>query len=387
MNKLINELKTNHSLFKQWRHKLHQHPELSFCEHQTAKMVAEQLKTFNVDEVHTGIGGTGVVGILRQGLGPSIGLRADMDALPIEEATGHGYRSANAGVMHACGHDGHVTILLATANYLAQTRAFNGTIVLVFQPAEELIEGASAMLNDGLLERFPMDSIYTLHSWPGASVNHMFVNQGPVMACVNNFDITIKASGGHAAMPHLSSDPIVAGSEMIMALQTLVSRRAAPQQSLVISCCVFNGGTVRNVIPRQVQIQGTARYSDNQIGDWLAKAMHDVIEGIARAHDVTAEFNFVRQCPPTVNSPEEAALAKSVIKELLGPIETDKPISMGSDDFCFYLEEIPGAYVYLGNGIDSNSLHHPEYNFNDDALLTGAAFYIRLVQKNSQWLG
>lgn len=382
MKKLHNQLEKNHNLFKHWRHTLHQCPELSFEEHKTSQFVIKTLKEIGVDEIHTGIGGTGVVGILKNGPGPSIGLRADMDALPINEAGGHGYRSINPGVMHACGHDGHVAMLLGAAKYLTETREFRGTVVLIFQPGEETIAGAPAMIRDGLLERFPIDSIFTLHSWPGASVHQMFVNEGAVMACVNNFDIHIKSKGGHAAMPHLSSDPILAGSEIILALQKLVSRRVDPQHALVLSCCVFDGGTIRNVIPRHVTIKGTARYIDSQIGEWLPKAMHDIIEGIARGNEVTTDFNFVKQCPPTINSNYEAKLANSVITELLDVTDTSKPVSMGSDDFCFYLEEVPGAYVYLGNGKKSNSLHHPEYDFNDDALLIGIAFYIRLVQKN-----
>ena len=382
MSNLIPEILQNQNLLKQWRHKLHHQPELSFEEHQTAQFVAQLLREFKCDEVYEGIGETGVVGILRNGEGPSIGLRADMDALPIHEIGSHNYRSCHDGVMHACGHDGHTIMLLGAAQYLAKTRNFKGTVVLIFQPGEELIKGASAMLNDDLLYRFPFESVYTLHSWPGASVNEMFVNEGPVMACVNNFDITIKAGGGHAAMPHLSSDPILAGADMVLALQSLVSRRNDPQKALVISCSVFHGGTVRNVIPNEVTIRGTARYIDNDIGHWLPRRMHDVVEGIARAHSVTAKLDLIQQCPPTVNTPEESLLVKSVINELLGPIETNKPVSMGSDDFCFYLEEVPGAYIYIGNGNESKSLHHPEYDFNDNALAVGASFYVRLVQKN-----
>jgi amidohydrolase len=386
MNKIIPEIKENYQTLRKWRHKIHLNPELSFEEHSTAKFVAELLKSFGCDEVIEGIAGTGVVGILKNGEGPSIGLRADMDALPIDELGTHNYRSKNDGVMHACGHDGHTVMLLGAVQHMAKHRDFSGTIVFIFQPAEEKILGAPAMINDGLMHRFPFDSIYTLHSWPGAPVNSMFVNEGAVMACVNNFDITIKAGGGHAAMPHLSADPIVAGAQIIMALQTLVSRRNDPQEALVISNSVFHGGTVRNVIPSSVTIQGTARYITPEIGQWLPKRMRDIVEGIARVHDVTTDFEFIRQCPPTINSSKEARLAKNVIDELLG---TDtqahkKKVSMGSDDFCFYLEEVPGAYVYIGNGIESKSLHHPEYDFNDEALLIGASFYVRLIQKNCQ---
>jgi amidohydrolase len=384
MSSLIQKIKENYNELRHWRHKIHQHPELSFEEKLTSQMVGKLLLEFNLDEVHENIGGTGVVGVLRNGEGPSIGLRADMDALPINEATGHNYTSRNPGVMHACGHDGHTVMLLAAAQYLAKTREFTGTIVFIFQPGEEDLRGAPAMINEGLLQRFPIESIYTLHSWPGAPIDHMYVTEGAVMACVNKFDITIKAGGGHAAMPHLTSDPIVAGASIVSGLQTLVSRKNDPQEALVISCSVFQGGTVRNVIPDKVVIQGTVRFINPDIGNWLPSRMRDIIEGVARAHDVTTDFDFVKQCPPTFNTPKEAQLADEVINELLGAQNgaLKKPISMGSDDFCFYLEEVPGAYVYIGNGIESKSLHHPEYDFNDDALPVGAAFYVRLIQKN-----
>lgn len=385
MRGLIKDIEDNIYKLKQWRHDIHQHPELSFDEHRTSKKIAEYLTQIGVDEVHTGIGKTGVVGILRNGAGPSIGLRADMDALPIQETAPHNYSSINKNIMHACGHDGHVVMLLGAAQYLAKTRHFNGTVVLIFQPAEELIEGAPAMLKDGLLEKFPFESVYTLHSWPGAATDQMFVNIGPVMACVNNFEINIKCSGGHAAMPHLSADPIVAGCYMVTNLQTLVSRRIAPSEQLVLSCTVFNGGNVYNIIPNEVKIKGTVRFVSSEIRDCLPEKMNQIIEGVARAHDVQVDFHYKTQCPPTYNTEKESLLAKAVIKDLLGEKNTkSKSISMGSDDFCFYLDEVPGAYIYIGNGEDSASLHHSAYDFNDDALAVGASFYAKLVEKNSE---
>ncbi len=385
MTNLIKDIEENIHQLKKLRHDLHQHPELSFDEHRTSKKIAEYLKIIGVDEIHTGIGKTGVVGILKNGSGPRIGLRADMDALPIHETALHTYSSTNKNVMHACGHDGHVVMLLGAAKYLASSRNFKGTVVLIFQPAEELIEGAPAMLKDGLLDRFPFDSVYTLHSWPGASVNQMFVNVGPVMASVNNFEIHLKCSGGHAAMPQLSPDPIVAGCAMITSLQTLVSRRIAPSSPVVISCTVFNGGNVYNVIPNEVIIKGTARFIQSELREWLPDKMNQIIEGIARAHDVQAEFHYHPQCPPTYNTEKESLLANSVMKQLLGENNAkSKSVSMGSDDFCFYLDEVPGAYIFIGNGTGSACLHHSAYDFNDDALAVGASFYARLVEANGR---
>lgn len=384
MSQTIEQIKEDLQQLKKWRHDFHQHPELSFKESRTAKKIVEYLRQMGIDEVHEGIGKTGIVAVIRNGDGPSIAFRADMDALPVTETAPHNYTSENDGVMHACGHDGHVVMLLGAAKYLIEHRPFKGSVVLIFQPAEETIAGAPAMLKDGLLQRFPFESIYTLHSWPGASVNSMFVNSGPVMASVNNFDIKIKTSGGHAAMPQLTGDPIVAGSEMVLALQTLVSRKADPQDALVISFTVMHGGSVYNVIPNEVLIKGTARYHSANVHQWLPNKMRQMIDGIARIHDVSASFDFIPLCPITTNTKREAELAQSVISELLGDNlkGKEKPISMGSDDFCFYLEEVPGAYVYIGNGEDSASLHHSKYDFNDDALAVGAAFYVEMVKKN-----
>lgn len=385
MAELIKEIKDDYQQLRQWRHDFHQHPELSFKENRTAKKIAQYLREMEVDEVHENVGKTGVVGIIRNGEGPGIGLRADMDALPIIEGGNHHYASKNAGVMHACGHDGHVVMLLAAAKYLAKSRNFKGSVVLIFQPAEELIEGAPAMLNDGLLQRFPFQSVYTLHSWPGAETNEMFVNVGPVMAAVNNFDIHIKGSGGHAAMPQLSPDPIVAGSDIITSLQTIVSRRKDPKEAVVLSCTTFNSGSVYNVIPNYANIKGTVRFVDPKMKDWLPEKMKHIIDGVATVHDVSCEFDYQQLCPATYNTQSEALLARDVIHKMLGKQTGNaKAISMGSDDFCFYLDEVPGAYVFIGNGTGSESLHHAAYDFNDDALLVGASFYVNLVEANGE---
>lgn len=383
MTTILEELKPHYQTLRQWRHDFHKHPELSFKEQLTAKKIVEYLTVIGVDEIHTEIGKTGVVGIIRNGEGPGIGLRADMDALPITESNPHNYSSSTSGVMHACGHDGHVVMLLGAAKYLAETRRFKGSVVLIFQPAEELIQGAPAMLQDGLLKKFPFQSVYTLHSWPGAKTDEMFVNVGPVMASVNNFDINIHSCGGHAAMPHLSPDPIVAGCDIITTLQTLVSRKTAPKDALVISCSVFNSGNVYNVIPNHAAIKGTVRFIEPEMRNTVPEKMLQIIEGISRAHDVKSDFQYQPLCPPTFNTEKEALLARNVIQQMLGSnTGHSKAISMGSDDFCFYLDEVPGAYIFIGNGVDSASLHHNAYDFNDEALIVGASFYARLVEAN-----
>lgn len=381
MKTIIQAIKNNLQIYKHWRHDFHQHPELSFKEHRTAKKVVDILTDIGVDDITPGVGETGVVGIIRNGEGPSIGLRADMDALPIIETGTHNYISTNDGIMHACGHDGHTVMLLAAAEYLVKHKPFKGTVVLIFQGGEEELIGAPSMLKDGLLKRFPFDSIYTLHSWPGAPTDSMFVNAGPVMASVNNFDIKITSAGGHAAMPHLTPDPIVAGAEIVTSLQSLVSRGSDPQDPLVISCTYFQAGRAYNVIPNQVHIKGTVRFVNTEMKSWLPDRMKNVIEGVAHAHDVTATLDYQNLCPPTLNTEKEALLAKHVITTMLGEHQQgkEKPISMGSDDFCFYLEEVPGAYVYIGNGEHSAGLHHSQYDFNDAALPIGAAFYVNLV--------
>lgn len=386
MKQIIQEIKNNIQTYKQWRHDFHQHPELAFEEHRTAQKIVEHLEAIGVDSITPEVGGTGVVATIENGEGPRIGLRGDFDALPIEETGAHHYISTNEGVMHACGHDGHTVMLLAAADYLVKHRPFKGTVVLVFQGGEESLTGAPAMLKDGLLERFPFDSMYTLHSWPGAPTNAMFVNQGPVMASVNNFDIRIQSPGGHAAMPHLSADPIVAGAEMITSLQTITSRQIDPQDPLVLSCCTFHAGSAYNVIPNEVIIKGTARFLNHDMTAWLPERMNQIISGVARAHDVSATLDFKSICPPTINTQKEALLAKKVIHTMLGDHlkGKEKSISMGSDDFCFYLEEVPGAYIYIGNGEGSQGLHHSQYDFNDEAIPVGAAFYVNLVKLNSE---
>ncbi len=383
MTDVIKEIEAKIQTYKGWRHDFHQHPELSFDENETARKIVHYLKEMGVDEVYQGLAKTGVIAIIRNGEGPGIALRADMDALPIHETTPHQYASCHSGVMHACGHDGHVVMLLAAAEYLCKHRNFQGSVVLIFQPAEEQIAGAALLLHEGLMEKFPFETIYTLHSWPGAPTNTMFVNVGPVMASVNNFKITIQSEGGHAAMPHLTPDPIVAGAEMVTALQSLASRKTDPQEPVVLSCTVFEGGSVYNVIPNQVTIKGTVRFVAPKLSEWIPEKMKQILDGIAHAHEVRVTLDYSPVCPPTYNTNNEALLAKSVIEELLGDSlrGKEKPISMGSDDFCFYLNEVPGAYVYIGNGEESKSLHHSKYDFNDEALPVGAGFYVRIVEE------
>lgn len=383
MKNLIREIENNYHQIKKWRHDFHKHPELSFDEHRSAKKIVSYLKEMGVDEVHEGIGKTGVVGIIRNGEGPSIGLRGEMDALPIHENSPHAYASTAPNVMHACGHDGHVAMLLGAAHYLAKTRRFKGTVVLIFQPAEELVQGAPAMIQDGLLKRFPFESIYTMHSWPGADYDQLYVNIGEVMASVNNFDITIKSNGGHAAMPQLSPDPILAGCALINSLQSIVSRCAAPKDPIVLSCTAINAGNVYNVIPNKLSIKGTVRFFDDEMKQWIPEKMQEVVDGIARIHNVQIHLDYNNLCPPTFNTKKESMLAREVIQEMLGEqAGASKAPSMGSDDFCFYLEEVPGAYIFIGNGKNSAGLHHSAYDFNDDSLIVGASFYAKLVEAN-----
>jgi hippurate hydrolase len=368
----------------EWRHDIHQHPELAYEEARTAARVVELLKGFGVDEVAEGVGKTGVVGVLRNGEGPSIGLRADMDALPILEETGLPYKSRHDGVMHACGHDGHTAMLLGAARYLAETRNFNGTVVLVFQPAEEGFAGARAMIEDGLFERFPVDSIYGVHNMPGIPEGAIALSPGPVMAAADSFSVTVQGKGGHGAMPHLAVDPVVAASAMVTSLQSLVSRDLDPTQTLVISVTKIHGGDAFNVIPDTVELGGTVRYFDAAVGERNRRRMKEVVEGIAAAHGASVTMSYEEGYPPTSNHANEVEFARGVAGEVVGGEAAEQPMVMGSEDFSFFLEEKPGAYAFVGNGEGDGpgciSVHNPKYDFNDAILPVGASFFARLVE-------
>jgi len=368
-----------------WRHDFHAYPELGFEEHRTAARVAELLRSFGV-EVHEGVGGTGVVGILNRGSGTgTIGLRADMDALAITEENTFAHRSTHQGLMHACGHDGHTTMLLGAAKVLADNHDFNGTVVFIFQPAEEHGRGALAMIEDGLFRRFPVDAVYGIHNMPSLATGHFAVRSGPIMACEDNFEITVHGKGGHAALPHLSIDPIVIGSEIVLALQSVVSRTLSPVDNCVLSVTDFAVDATRNVIPEQVTLRGDTRAFTSEVQTQIETTMERLVSGICTAHGASYEFTYSREFAATINSEKEVRAAAEVAKALVGEDRTDgacMPL-MASEDFGFMLQHKPGCYLLLGNGGDGPGgcgLHNPHYDFNDEILTIGTEFWVRLVQ-------
>ncbi|MDQ7989126.1 MAG: M20 aminoacylase family protein [Candidatus Dactylopiibacterium sp.] len=369
-----------------FRRDIHAHPELAYEETRTAALVAEALERCGI-EVHRGIGQTGVVGVLRRGDSTRrIGLRADMDALPIEEANDFSHRSQHAGRMHACGHDGHTTMLLGAAEYLAASGRFDGTVVFIFQPAEEGRGGAAAMLADGLLERFPVDEVYGMHNWPGMRVGRFGVAAGPVMASADRFDITITGHGGHAAMPHLTRDPLVAGAALVNAVQTIVARTLDPLDSGVVSVTRFQAGDAYNVIPHQARLSGTTRALRAEVRAALREGVERLCAGIAAAYGVSIEATFNEGgYPPTVNTAAQAQVCREVAGALVGEenVAWNRPPSMGAEDFSFFLEQRPGCYVWIGNGPGESgcTLHNPRYDFNDDSLVIGASYWVRLAER------
>ncbi len=386
MNPILNSIAARVDELTEWRQDLHRHPEIGYSEHRTAKIVAERLSDFGFDEVETGMGGTGVVGVLhgRDGPGgPAIMLRADMDALPIDEATGLAYASENPGVMHACGHDGHTTMLLGAARQLAETRNFAGTVYFCFQPAEEGGAGAKAMLDDGLFERFRPRAVYGMHNWPGLPVGEFAVKDGPVMAAAGEFTITITGTGSHAARPHEARDPIVAGAQLVTALQTVVSRVVDPLQPAVLSVTRFSGGRAHNVIPDKVELLGTIRTFDEELYARIQGEIERIAGRLAEALRVGVEVTFgANPYPPTVNDAGEADFTESVLRATFGdgPVRRGHEPSMAGEDFAFLAREVPGAYVLIGNG-DSAPLHHPAYDFNDSATPLGVTYWTSLVER------
>jgi amidohydrolase len=366
-----------------WRRHLHAYPELAFEERLTAAFVAERLAEFGI-AVHRGLAGTGVVGTLATGDGPAIALRADLDGLPICEANDFAHRSTHAGTMHACGHDGHTAMLLGAARYLAETRGFRGTVHFIFQPAEENEGGARKMIEEGLFERFPVRSVYGMHNLPGRPVGRMAMRPGPMMAAFDIFEITVTGKGAHAAMPHLGSDPTVAASTIVTALQTVTSRAIDPQDAAVVSVTQFHAGDTWNVIPERAVLRGTTRALRTDVQDSVEAAVHRIAEGIAATHGVGAQVHYERRYPPTINDPAEtdraAAAAVAVAGE--GNVDRDPSPSMGSEDFAFMLREKPGCYVWIGNGADAGgcTLHNPRYDFNDEILPLGASYWATLVE-------
>ncbi|WP_057465118.1 M20 aminoacylase family protein [Pseudovibrio sp. POLY-S9] len=381
----INRLAEMHDEITAWRRDFHEHPEVLYETHRTSAKVAEILKEIGVDEVTTGVGRTGVVGVIKGrngGAGKSIALRADMDALPMAEETGKEYASKNEGAMHACGHDGHTAMLLGTAKYLAETRNFDGTVILVFQPAEEGGAGAKAMMDDGLFTRWNVDEIYGLHNQPGTPIDHFATRSGPLMASTDEFTITVKGVGGHAAYPHNTIDPVVVGSQIVSALQSIASRNVGPLQSIVISVTFFQAGTAYNIIPDTAKLGGTIRTLDQAVRKQAAQRVKQVVEGVCAANGAGVDYDFADGYPSTSNHPDQTKFATQIAAEIAGSADkVDENIdpTMGGEDFAYYLEEKPGAFIFLGNG-ESAGLHHPKYDFNDEAIPYGCSYFIKLVE-------
>ena len=368
----------------EFRRDLHRNPELLYDVERTAAKVADALRAAGVDEVVTGIGRTGVVGVIRGNSdtrGRMIGLRADMDALPITEATGAPWASTKPGLMHACGHDGHTTMLLGAARHLAESRAFDGTVVVIFQPAEEGGAGAKAMIDDGLFERFPVQEVYGLHNLPNLPLGHFAITTGPTMASVDEIKIRVHGIGGHAAFPHQTVDPITVTAALIQAVQTIVSRNIDPLKSAVVSITTINGGDAFNVIPPAITLTGTVRTLDEGVRDLVAKRLQKAVAGIADAFDARAELDYVRSYPVTVNDAAKVEKAVRAAAEVAGAanVQTDLAPTMGGEDFAFMLEAVPGAFIFAGNG-PSAGLHHPEYDFNDELIPFGCSYWTTLVR-------
>lgn len=368
------------------RHDLHAHPELAFAEHRSSDVVARFLQSLGI-EVHRGLAGTGVVGVLRNGASERmIGLRADLDALPLHEKNLFPHRSRHEGRMHACGHDGHTTMLLGAARELAANSDFDGTVVFIFQPAEETDGGARVMIEQGLFERFPVDAVFGMHNWPGLPVGQFAVHSGPVMACADQFDIVLEGHGGHAAMPHQARDPLIAGAALAQSLQTVVSRALDPLDPAVLSVTrFFAGGEAYNVIPTQAHIGGTVRAFRAEVQDRIEAAMQRLSSGIAAAHGVQSHLDYRRGYPPTINTAAEAARCAEAAAAVAGAdnVRTDLPPSMGAEDFSYMLREKPGCYVWIGNGEAEGGcmLHNPHYDFNDTILPLGVAYWVELVKQ------
>jgi len=371
----------NKDELKQWRHELHAIPEIAFNEQKTALFVEQKLRLFGLT-VHPRMAGTGVIASISSGDSKkSIALRADLDALPIIEKTGLSYSSSHQGMMHACGHDGHTSMLLGAAQYLAQHREFNGTVYFIFQPAEENEGGGRQLVKEGFFNKYPIDAIYGMHNWPGLAVGKFAIRSGPVMAAYDIFDITIKGKGGHAAAPHNTLDPIVIAAQIITAVQTISSRQQDPQDALVISITRFHAGDSYNVISETACLSGTVRTFKHSVQKKIIKQLSLLVECICQAHGATADIDYQKRYPATINTAAETENSYLAAAELVseGNIISDSPPSMGSEDFSFLLNESKGCYISIGNG-DSASLHNPYYNFNDDILTLGVSYWVKLTQ-------
>ncbi len=381
---IINSIAAMHDEVTAWRRDLHEHPELLYDVHRTAGIVAEKLRAFGCDEIVTGIGKTGVVGVIegrKSGSGKVIGLRADMDALPMDEITGLPHASKTPGKMHACGHDGHTAMLLGAAKYLAETRNFDGTAVLIFQPAEEGGAGGKAMVDDGMMERWNIQEVYGMHNAPGIPVGQFATRTGPILAAADFFQITLDGKGSHAAEPHKGIDILVVGANILLALQSIVSRNLDPLKSGVVTVGTFRGGNASNVIPQKAEVVGTVRSLDPEVRDLLEKRVTEIANGIAAAYGARADVNYQRNYPVTVNHPRQTEFAARVAREVVGDDKVEANVTpvMGGEDFAFMLEARPGNVIWIGNG-DTAACHHPAYDFNDSAIPHGITYWARLIE-------
>jgi hippurate hydrolase len=389
--KVIDSLVTQAAGIAALRREIHAHPELCFEEVRTADLVAARLTEWGIP-VHRGLGKTGVVGIVKNGSSPrALGLRADMDALPMQEFNTFAHASRHTGKMHACGHDGHTAMLLAAAQHLAAHRNFDGTVYLIFQPAEEGGGGAREMIQDGLLEQFPMEAVFGMHNWPGAPVGTFSLSPGPVMASSNEFKITVRGKGSHAALPHNGIDPVPIACQMVQAFQTIITRNKKPVDAGVISVTMIHAGEATNVVPDSCELQGTVRTFSVEVLDMIERRMRQVAEHVCAAHEAQCEFEFARNYPPTINSEAEALFARGVMTEIVGAanVLSQEP-TMGAEDFAYMLQAKPGAYCFIGNGDGAHRemghgggpcmLHNPSYDFNDDLIPLGATYWVRLAE-------
>jgi hippurate hydrolase len=381
---IINRVADLHDEITAWRRDFHENPELLYDVHRTAGIVEQKLKEFGCDEVVPGIGQTGVVAVIKgrkAGSGKVIGLRADMDALPIEEATGVAYTSKVPGKMHACGHDGHTAMLLGAAKYLAETRNFDGTAIIIFQPAEEGGGGGDAMVKDGLMERWGIQEVYGMHNMPGIPVGHFAVRKGPSMAAADRFIIDIEGKGGHGAMPHLCIDPVQAGFAIGLAMQTVVARNVDPIESAVVSITSVKAGEAFNVIPQTLRMLGTVRTFKPEVQDLVEARMKELVENVAKGMGCVGRIDYQRGYPVTFNHADQTDFAVKVARAVAGDdkVDADTPPLMGAEDFSYMLNKRPGCYIFVGNG-DTAACHHPAYNFDDNAILAGTSYWAKLVE-------
>ena len=383
--KIIKDLIDLQPEMQNWRRDIHSHPEIAFEEHRTAKLVADKLESFGL-EVETGIAGTGVVGTLKKGTGNrSIGLRADLDALLINETNDFPHKSKVPGKMHACGHDGHTTMLLGAAKYLAEKGNFDGTINFIFQPAEENEGGGKVMINEGLFDKYPVESVYGMHNIPGMPVGSFAMKPGPIMASFDIFNLKIIGKGGHAAMPHTAIDPIIIGTKIVDAYQSIISRYIDPQQPVVLSVTQFHGGDAYNVIPNEIEMKGTIRCFSSKVQLSMEKQMRQITSSICSAYGANYEFEYEHRYPATVNSADEVEVSAKVAKEISGEemVNLSPTPSMGSEDFAYMLQEKPGSYIWIGNGDGEGScmIHNPGYDFNDEILPIGATYWVEMAEE------